>query len=106
MMSGTTVVGLAALMVGRSLWSSPQVVPAVLAVIAGAVIYRIIVSAALQLGLPPNNLKLVTTVIVLGVVAVRANGVLLFALPFTKAGRRARRRRVQFYEDDYVANII
>lgn len=104
--SGVIVVGLAALMIGRSIVHSPRVIPAVLGVLLGIVLYRIIVTWALELGLNPNYLKLATAVVVVAVVALRANARGLIAFPGTSLGRKARRARTEFYEGDHVANFL
>ncbi len=64
---GTIVVGLAAVIVGEALIPSPRVVFAVIGCIAGSVVYRLAIAAALNadsLGLTSADLNLVTAVLV------------------------------------------
>ena len=62
---GILVTGLASLMIGEVLFGRRGIGRPIAAAIAGAVIYRLLVAAALRAGLDPNGLKLVTAVFVL-----------------------------------------
>lgn len=74
---GVLILSLAAMTIGE------RVVPnrcfsftvfVVLAAVVGSVLYQIIVAFAVRLGLAPTDLKLVTAILVLGVVALRLSG--------------------------------
>ena len=70
---GIVIFGLGAVMMGESLLNALRIqsIPLRLAgVIAGCILFRIIIGAALTLGINPNWLKLVTAVIVLLVVGL------------------------------------
>lgn len=61
---GLILVGLASVIMGQAILSQRWLWLAILAVIVGAVLYRLIIFAALRLGLDPNDMKAVTAVLV------------------------------------------
>lgn len=61
---GLIVVGLASVIVGQAVIGQSRLLQAILAVVVGAVLYRLIIFAALQVGLNPNDMKLVSAVLV------------------------------------------
>lgn len=72
---GVIVVGLAAVILGEAVMSTRTIILATLACIAGSIVYRLVVAAALNadfLGLQAQDLKLITAVLV--VVAMTAPG--------------------------------
>ncbi len=74
---GIVISGLAAVMIGDTvsgLIPGNRIIIQVAAVVAGSVVFRLILAAALSFGLNPNYLKLVTAVIVLLIVAVTRSG--------------------------------
>lgn len=100
------VIGLAAMMIGLSMTRSPRIVLIVLALIGGAIVYRFAVSGALQLGLNPNLLQLITASLVVLVIAVRSHGKSIMR-GLTRKGRKERQiAQAQFYEEDRVASFI
>lgn len=100
------VIGLAAMMIGLSMTRSPRILLIVLALVGGAIVYRFAVSGALQLGLNPNLLQLITASLVVLVIAARSHGKSI-TVSFTSKGRKARRiAQTQFYEEDRVASFI
>lgn len=103
--TGVIVVGLAALMIGMSVFKTPKIVPAILGVLLGILVYRVVVTIALKLGLPPYFVKLVTALVVFAIIAVRANGLGLIALPGTQAAKKNARDRLEYLENDRVVNI-
>jgi putative ABC transport system permease protein len=103
---GVIVVGLAAVMIGRSLIPSGRLVPSVIGAILGLIVYRWVVSIALRIGLSPNYLQLVTASMVVIAIALRSHLRSLIGLPGTATAARLRRERIQFFEDDRVAPII
>ena len=62
---GMFVTGLACLVLGEALFGRRAVARQIDAAIVGTVLYRLLVAAALRLGLDPNSLKLVTALLVL-----------------------------------------
>lgn len=68
---GALVTGLAGLMVGEALLGAKRPIGRLVAgAIAGAVVFRLAIAAAVRAGLNPNALKLVTAVFVLAVLAL------------------------------------
>lgn len=61
---GTIVVGLASVIIGEAIFGHSSIRRATLAVIGGAIIYRLIVAIALRIGLNPSDMKLMTSLIV------------------------------------------
>ena len=68
--AGILVTGLASLMIGEVLFGKQGVGRSISAAIAGAVVFRLLVAAALRLGLDPNGLKLVTALFVLAALVI------------------------------------
>ncbi|WAM19054.1 ABC transporter permease [Rhodococcus sp. JS3073] len=103
--NGIIVIGLAAVMIGRSIVHSSRVLPTLISVVLGILVYRIVVSAALDLGLNANYLQALVALIVIVIIAARVN-----LHRFKKAGSGSRRSRQaeqnQFYEEDRVASLI
>lgn len=67
---GLIVVGLASVIVGQAIFGQRRLLQAILAVVAGAVVYRLIIFAALQLGLNPNDMKLVSALLVIAALLI------------------------------------
>ncbi len=63
---GMIIIGLASVIIGEAIFGHATIRRAALAVIGGAIIYRIIVALALRVGLDPSDMKLITAVIVVG----------------------------------------
>ncbi|QGP91064.1 Branched-chain amino acid transport system / permease component [Neomoorella glycerini] len=82
---GMIIAGLAAVIIGEALVGSQTLVRALLAAITGSIIYRAVISLVLQLGLPPTDLKLLTSLIVVVAMA--------FPLVRRRLGLRALRLR-------------
>jgi len=62
---GMIVMGLASVIIGEGLFRPKGVTTVLLAVFGGTFVYRLFISIALRLGLPPTNLKLITAVLVI-----------------------------------------
>jgi len=62
---GMIVMGLASVIIGEGLFRPRGVTAVLLAVFGGALVYRLFISIALRLGLPPTNLKLITALLVI-----------------------------------------
>jgi len=67
---GMIVMGLASVIIGEALFRPKGVARFLLAVLGGAFVYRLVLSAALRLGMAPGDLKLITAVIVIIALAV------------------------------------
>lgn len=71
---GTIVIGLASVIIGEVLFTSSSIVRklfgnssfvlSLVAVVFGSIIYRIVIATVLYLGMPPNDLKLFTAILV------------------------------------------
>ncbi|WP_251440687.1 ABC transporter permease [Veillonella intestinalis] len=61
---GTIVIGLASVIIGEVLFGTKSFVKNLVAVVLGSVVYRIVIAVVLYLGMPPNDLKLFTAVLV------------------------------------------
>ncbi|PAY22854.1 ABC transporter permease [Dietzia natronolimnaea] len=61
---GLILVGLASVILGQAILGQRRLVFAVFAVVVGAVLYRLIIFAALQVGLNPNDMKAITAILV------------------------------------------
>ena len=61
---GLILVGLASVIVGQAVFGQRTVFWATLAVIVGAVLYRLIIQFALNAGLSPNDMKLISAALV------------------------------------------
>lgn len=71
---GTIVIGLASVIIGEVLFASSSIVRklfgnssfvlSLVAVVFGSIIYRIVIASVLYLGMPPNDLKLFTAILV------------------------------------------
>jgi putative ABC transport system permease protein len=104
--NGVIVIGLAAMMVGLSLTRSGRIAPTVAMLVLGVVIYRFAVAGALQLGLNPNLMQLITATLVIVVIGARSHGRAALR-SITPVGRRERRvAQARFYEEDRVASFI
>ena len=62
--TGTIVIGLASVIIGEVLFATRSFKNCLIAVILGSIVYRLVIAVVLQLGMPPNDLKLFTAVLV------------------------------------------
>lgn len=67
---GIIIMGLASVMIGEVLFRPKGVARLLVAVVGGAFVYRLVLSLALRAGMAPGDLKLITAVIVIIVLAV------------------------------------
>lgn len=67
---GMIVMGLASVIIGEGLFRPRGVTTILLAVFGGALVYRLFISVALRLGLPPTNLKLITALLVIAALSI------------------------------------
>ncbi len=61
---GTIVIGLASVIIGEVLMGTRSFKMSIVAVVLGSVIYRVVIALVLDLGMPPNDLKLFTAILV------------------------------------------
>ena len=62
--TGTIVIGLASVIIGEVLFSPKSFKTSLVAVVLGSIVYRIVIALVLEMGMPPNDLKLFTAVLV------------------------------------------
>ena len=62
--TGTIVIGLASVIIGEVLFGTRSFKNCLISVILGSIVYRLVISLVLQLGMPPNDLKLFTAILV------------------------------------------
>jgi len=67
---GMIVMGLASVIIGEGVFRPRGITSILLATIGGTFLYRLFINIALRLGMPPGDLKLVTAVLVVIVLAV------------------------------------
>ncbi|KMK73707.1 ABC transporter permease [Kocuria rhizophila] len=80
---GMIVVGLASVILGQGIFGHRTVVVATFAVVLGSVLYRLVITVALQAGLNPSDMKLISAVLV----------VVALVLPQMAVFKRWKRRR-------------
>ena len=61
---GTIVIGLASVIIGEVLFGTHSFKNSLISVILGSIVYRLVIAIVLQMGMPPNDLKLFTAVLV------------------------------------------
>lgn len=69
--AGMLVIGLAAIILGETVFSGFRRVSLTTVAITGAVLYRVVVAGALRMGLPASDLKLVTAVLLLMILVLQ-----------------------------------
>lgn len=62
--TGTIVIGLASVIIGEVLFGTRSFKNCLISVILGSIVYRIVIAVVLAMGMPPNDLKLFTAVLV------------------------------------------
>lgn len=62
--TGTIVIGLASIIIGEVLFGTRSFKNWLISVVLGSVVYRAVIAIVLELGMPPNDLKLFTAVLV------------------------------------------
>ena len=62
--TGTIVIGLASVIIGEVLFGTRSFKNCLISVILGSIVYRLVIAIVLQLGMPPNDLKLFTAILV------------------------------------------
>ena len=61
---GPIVIGLASVIIGEVLFGTRSFKNSLISVILGSIVYRLVIAIVLQMGMPPNDLKLFTAVLV------------------------------------------
>ena len=61
---GTIVIGLASVIIGEVLFGTRSFFNCLVSVTLGSIVYRLVIAIVLQLGMPPNDLKLFTSILV------------------------------------------
>jgi len=73
--TGTIVTGLASIIIGESIMRKGRFLNITTIVIAGSIIYRLIISGALQIGFNASDLKLITAILTVGIMALKVKKV-------------------------------
>ena len=82
--TGTIVIGLASVIIGEVLFGTKSFKNCLISVILGSIVYRLVIAIVLQLGMPPNDLKLFTALLV----------TLALSMPLIREKMRQRRSRI------------
>ena len=61
---GAIVIGLASVIIGEVLFGTRSFKNCLISVVLGSIVYRIVIAVVLAMGMPPNDLKLFTSVLV------------------------------------------
>ena len=69
---GMIIIGLASVIIGETVINSDQIKWATLGVLLGSIIYRAVITMALRMNLNPNDLKLITALLVIGALGAPA----------------------------------
>ena len=88
---GMVIIGLASVIIGEAVFGASNLLRRLAAVILGSVLYRLAIALALELGMPPTDLKLISAVIVcaaLSMPAIREQYSLLRKRFSARAGNR------------------
>ncbi|MEQ8198318.1 MAG: ABC transporter permease [Clostridiaceae bacterium] len=84
--TGTVVMGLASVIIGVSVLKKVSFVKITTLAIFGAIVYKSIIAIALQVGLSPNDLKIITAFIVIIALTVNNKGVIFKRKKSVKGG--------------------
>ena len=71
--TGTVVMGLAAVIIGESMFRKINIIKPTTLAIAGSIVYKAAIALALGLGLAPTDLKLITALIVIAAISLNGN---------------------------------
>jgi putative tryptophan/tyrosine transport system permease protein len=83
---GLILAGLASVIIGQAIFGQRTILVAALAVVIGSVLYRVVIQLSLEVGLNPNDMKLVSAILVILALIVPQ-------LPFFKRRRRRQARK-------------
>jgi len=90
---GMVVIGLASVIIGEVIFGVKSLFRRLIAVILGAIVYRLVIAVALEMGMPPTDLKLVSALIVALALSMSVikNRFLTLRKRFAKDGNRGGR---------------
>jgi putative ABC transport system permease protein len=69
---GMVMIGLASVVIGEAVFGTANLLRRLIAVILGAILYRLVIAFALELGMPPTDLKLISAIIVCAALSMPA----------------------------------
>ncbi len=69
---GMVIIGLASVIIGEAVFGTVSLGRRLIAVVLGAILYRLVIAFALELGMPPTDLKLISAVIVCAALSMPA----------------------------------
>ena len=69
--TGTIVTGLASIIIGESIIRNKRMFAMTTTVIIGTIIYKAIITVAIKIGFNPSDLKLITSIIVIAILAMK-----------------------------------
>jgi putative ABC transport system permease protein len=69
--TGTVVIGLASVIIGRAIFAKATIIQGSTSVIIGSIIYRIAIGVALKLGFPATDMKLLIAVFFVVVIVLQ-----------------------------------
>jgi putative ABC transport system permease protein len=104
--TGVLVNALAALIVGAALIHSSRPIYAMAGVLLGGIVYQAVVAWAINDGVNPNDVQLVSALIVVVIVGIRNQAWLILAPPKTGLRTRRRHEQLQYLEEDKVVHIL
>lgn len=70
--TGTIVTGLASIIIGESLIRKNNFLGVTTIIILGSIIYRFIITGALEIGFNPSDMKLITSILTVGILAFKS----------------------------------
>ena len=73
--TGIVVMGLAAVIIGESIFKKVKFIKHTSMAILGSIVYKAAIAVALKMGLPPTDLKLITALIVIAALSLNVGGV-------------------------------
>lgn len=73
--TGTVVMGLAAVIIGESLFKKMNMIKATTLAIIGSILYKGAIALALKMGLAPTDLKLITAIIVVCAISLNSSSI-------------------------------
>lgn len=75
--TGTIITGLASIIIGEAIFKKRSFISMSMTVILGTIIYRIIIAMSLKLGMNASDLKLITSILVVGIIFLKEKKSLL-----------------------------
>lgn len=75
--TGTIITGLASIIIGEAIFKKRSFISMSMTVILGTIIYRTIIAMSLKLGMNASDLKLITSILVVGIIFLKEKKILL-----------------------------